>query len=239
MHNCLLVILMFLSHNVFATTFCSNSFGIQRFFNGQQTVTLNTVNGQTHATFELMPNEERSQQFRFPVCVAPRLIVSTAKSSDKLPLPLRSQAPSEQFSFTNESKTELLFTTTDKKFWLIHFSESAIKHGLIPATFKSLINEKDIISVQPDILISAQLAQKAQASRKAPLINEHAPMLKSIWMKTKGNNTRVAVIDDGFNLQHRDLNGAKIKVIFYPKKCRNCPPEGGFGRGVTLSRYFR
>lgn len=209
-YNYLLVIVIFLSHDTFATTFCNSSFGIQRFFNGQQTVTLNTVNGQIHATFELMPNEEGYQQFRFPACVAPRLIVITAKSSDKLPLLFRSQALSEQFSFTEEIETELLFSTTDKKFWLIHFSESAIKHGLIPATFKNLINEKDIISVQPDMLISAQLAQQAQTSRKAPLINEYAPILKSIWMNTKGNNIRVAVIDDGFNLQHRDLNGAKI-----------------------------
>jgi hypothetical protein len=96
---------IFLSHDTFATTFCNSSFGIQRFFNGQQTVTLNTVNGQIHATFELMPNEEGYQQFRFPACVAPRLIVITAKSSDKLPLLFRSQALSEQFSFTEEIET--------------------------------------------------------------------------------------------------------------------------------------
>lgn len=70
--------------------------------------------------------------------------------------------------------------------------------------------------IQPDIL---QLKTKAEVTALSDtrLSNKTSPYisllnLPSLWAKTKGQGVKVAIIDDGFNLKHPDLQ--HIKPIF-------------------------
>jgi len=66
-----------------------------------------------------------------------------------------------------------------------------------------------IESVQPDIL---QLKEKLSNEKSHHHSGDYLQRLdiSALWKKTKGNNVKIAIIDDGFDLTHEDLKGTML-----------------------------
>ncbi|WDD98520.1 S8 family peptidase [Thalassomonas actiniarum] len=73
--------------------------------------------------------------------------------------------------------------------------------------------------VQPDILqLKSKSEAGALAERDSPYFS--LPGIDPLWQKTKGKGVRIAVIDDGFNLGHEDLQHIR-PVLSYDSETRS------------------
>jgi len=116
--------------------------------------------------------------------ITPSVIIKTHLSKKQLREKL--QVPVQQLAFLHESNLFL------------------VKHNS-PSSYSKKLREEDfIIYAQPDIL------QKRQNHLDKQLTIASRYHLNEIWKKTKGEGVKVAIIDDGFNLDHEDLKGLKL-----------------------------
>ncbi len=85
-----------------------------------------------------------------------------------------------------------------------YFSLTLKDETLLAEVLKALQKKVGIELVQPDVL---QLKSKAETTSLANKINPYLELLdiQSLWQQTKGKGVKIAIIDDGFNMQHPDL----------------------------------
>jgi subtilisin family serine protease len=79
---------------------------------------------------------------------------------------------------------------------------------------KELVKEKYIIYAQPNISQTKNnnfFKESAKHKKQIQNISKKYN-LKNIWQTTKGEGVNIAIIDDGFNLNHKDLKG--VDVLF-------------------------
>ena len=79
-----------------------------------------------------------------------------------------------------------------------------VNHKRSLAYANKLQKDKDIIYAQPDVL-----QKRHNQKYKTKVVSTSLPLTK-IWKKTKGKGIKIAIIDDGFNLQHEDLKGVRV-----------------------------
>lgn len=83
---------------------------------------------------------------------------------------------------------------------------------------KYLSAKPDIIYAQPDII------QTKVINDFNPTLKQLAPDIQQLWQKTKGKGIKIAIIDDGFNLEHPDFQGVDI-AFQYDADSRNLIAE--------------
>lgn len=66
-----------------------------------------------------------------------------------------------------------------------------------------------VISVQPDLLQLKEESLQPEKQRKKTLYIDELG-IRSLWKTTKGKGVKVAIIDDGFDLDHEDLQGVTL-----------------------------
>ncbi|CAM3536038.1 Calcium-dependent protease precursor [Vibrio aerogenes CECT 7868] len=223
MKKCLLAILIFIfcPVAVIAAQLCHQTYGIESFDNAQQGVTLRSENRQTYATFSFQNKQDQLLQFRFPVCVAPRLIVTTRRSANLNRSALHSAIP-------EITAIESLLVTPEIHIWLIRFRGTVARQQRLAVKMQHLNHEPGVIAVQPDILIEAHPTFGQTQGDQNRRIEQIFPSLPAIWQQTTGKGIRIAVIDDGFELQHRDLAGVHTKRIT-PENRLSAPETNFYG----------
>ncbi len=83
----------------------------------------------------------------------------------------------------------------------------------LPSVIRHLSNVPEIDLVQPDIL---QLHTKAEQPRNKipPAMEPLNTIIPKHWEVTRGAGVKVAVIDDGFDLNHEDLRGLQTSFSY-------------------------
>lgn len=81
---------------------------------------------------------------------------------------------------------------------------------------KELSKLEYIIYAQPDVLQKRHNHEQVHKIKHKDLTSRFD--LKHRWQKTKGAGIKVAIIDDGFNLQHEDLKQAKLAFEYDVEK---------------------
>ena len=142
--------------------------------------------------------------FDKPVCLdltfLPRVIIKTPLSKDQIKKKL--QRPVKQLAFLGKNNL----------FLIEH--EQAVKYA------NELKNREYIIYAQPDIL------QKKHNQKYKNVNLTSLYKLDKAWNKTKGKGIKVAIIDDGFNLTHKDLKGVKVAFEYdVEQKILNSSPK--------------
>ncbi len=105
----------------------------------------------------------------------------------------------------------------------IYYSLESDNPENLEALIKQTENLPFIRLVQPDLLQDTQRAEKSSTS----LTNDHISALKidQFWKKTKGSGVKIAIIDDGFDLNHEDLKGITVDFAYdMEKKSLNPSP---------------
>lgn len=162
--------------------------------------------------FELQAEAACITNFDKAVCsdfkFLPRVIIKTTLSKDQIKEKL--QRSVKQLAFLGENN---LFS---------------VEHTKPLEYAKELKSKKYIIYAQPDIL---QIKGK-QKYKSGSLASRYK--LKNIWNKTKGSGVKIAIIDDGFNLKHKDLNAVKIAFEYdVEQKLLNSSPKVNLDRHGT------
>jgi len=139
------------------------------------------------------------------VAVSNRLIVKTAAAVGKDQL----RSYHRQIVKVTE-----LYTGIHSRYYSVE-----IKKGQMLATvLTALQGNPNIELVQPDILqLKHESDDLSSAARQNPKGGNASPYLSlldvpSLWKETKGKGVRIAIIDDGINLQHPDLQ--HIEPVF-------------------------
>ncbi|WDE05963.1 S8 family serine peptidase [Thalassomonas viridans] len=137
------------------------------------------------------------------VSLSRRVIVKTAASVAK--------AEVLAFHPKVSAVTELFVGRAFRYYALTLGSEEQLPGVLKALRRLQLEGRVDIELVQPDIL---QLKSKSEADISGSGKSSYFSLLAidALWQKTKGKGVRIAVIDDGFNLDHEDLQ--HIRPIF-------------------------
>lgn len=139
-------------------------------------------------TLLLFSKETCIVNFNKEVCgdfeLMPSVIVKTKLSKEELKQHIRK--PLKQIAFLEKSNLFLVKSSN-------------------PLAYVKELSKKDfVIYAQPDIL-----QQKEKHKRKVQDITA-IYHLKDIWKENKGEGVNIAIIDDGFNLEHEDLKETKI-----------------------------
>jgi len=118
----------------------------------------------------------------------PNVIVKTPLS--KIQLSLKLQKTVKQIAFLGKNNLYLIATNS-------------------PVEYAQKLSTKDyMIYAQPDIV------QKRNNSGFENHIPKNYYNLKNLWLTSKGEGVKIAIIDDGFNLSHEDLDGVKISFSY-------------------------
>lgn len=151
------------------------------------------------------------------VQLANRLIVKTAVFVGK----------NDVFNYHPKVKSvKELFLGTAFRYYGLTLDE----HASLPDALRVLQRlqhqgNKGIELVQPDVL---QLKNKSDAATSITGSSPYISLLgiENLWRKTKGKGVRIAVIDDGFQLSHADLQHLK-PILTYDSKTRslNAAPQ--------------
>ncbi|MCP4298802.1 MAG: S8 family serine peptidase [Proteobacteria bacterium] len=90
----------------------------------------------------------------------------------------------------------------------VYYSLELDRFSSLPTTMEVLKSNADIRLVQPDILQQTTRSRKSRSRQgsNAWYLSE----IKKLWRTTRGKGVRIAVIDDGFDLEHEDLAGVKL-----------------------------
>ncbi len=118
----------------------------------------------------------------------------------------------------NIVKVQELYVGKKFRYFALHIEGAQITSNLI----RNILRKKGIEHVQPDILQIRKKAHGAGHSHKkitkeqqiAQALPRYLRVMgvKKLWKDTTGNGAKVAVIDDGFDLNHPDLT--HIKQVF-------------------------
>ena len=95
---------------------------------------------------------------------------------------------------------QLLATLHDSNLFMVRHNKS-LDYA------KKLEKKVFIIYAQPDIFQKKQNSSNKYDKQQDLSTRYH---LSDIWNKTKGEGIKIAIIDDGFNLDHEDLKGVDI-----------------------------
>ena len=141
--------------------------------------------------------KEQSQQYLIKgteqrVTLSDRIIVKASQSITKDKL----------YQYHSQiSNVSELFTGSQN----IFYSLSLHNENSLADVLNILQNKPGIGLVQPDIL---QLKNKSDAKLSNAHVNPYIERLgiPSLWKSTKGAGVKIAIIDDGFNLQHAELS---------------------------------
>lgn len=115
-------------------------------------------------------------------------------------------------------KAQELYVGKKFRYFALHIEDGKISSNLI----RNILRKKGIEHVQPDMLQIRQSAHggghthkkitKEQRIARALPRYLKALGVKKLWKQTTGSGTRIAVIDDGFDLDHPDLK--HVKSVF-------------------------
>ena len=86
-----------------------------------------------------------------------------------------------------------------------YFSLTLSSQNALQSTFLVLQKHKDILLLQPDLL---QLNNKASKTQPRP--QNYQLIKEKRWPSATGHGVKLAIIDDGFNFQHPDLQQARV-----------------------------
>ncbi len=103
------------------------------------------------------------------------------------------------------AKITELFTGIDSRFYLVELKD----HSKIAAVLGDMALSEHILLAQPDLL---QLRRHAEsANNQDGVDNSYLEKLDvpSLWEHSRGKGIKIAIIDDGFNLDHPDLKHAR------------------------------
>jgi len=111
-------------------------------------------------------------------------------------------------------KVQTLFKGTKNTFFVLRIKQMERLADIM----QELTKNKNIVLVQPDIL---QLKTKTQKSYNRGFLNRKfydyltsVINIQALWEKTKGDGIKIAVIDDGFDLNHKEFSALR-KVLTY------------------------
>lgn len=135
----------------------------------------------------------------FNVKLSHRLILKTASNISKQDVYLYHQ---------QVKKVTELFKGVENNYYSLTLKQPDELSSVLKNLRKLQNKNSGIELVQPDIL---QIKTKAETSVSPNKASPYIPLLniQSLWTKTKGKGVKVAVIDDGFNLNHPDLHHKK------------------------------
>lgn len=102
----------------------------------------------------------------------------------------------------------LLFAGQNSQYFVVDLQAGADMQAVLQAVSQ----QPGIGLVQPDIL---QLAQRADApAARAPATEVATPALVSLWQRSKGQGVKIAIIDDGFDLSHGQLDHVSLAFSY-------------------------
>ena len=188
---------------------CSKTFGFSEFQNGDVWVKIRLEHDQVY----LMDNSEprvdsRATMDKYPVCIKPRLIVEiTPETSTTKKSWLQQRLKKNWHGALNFYP---LFAMSDSEFWLISINAQLPAKKLIYPLFMDVLSLEGVKQVQPDIALHTRLTMPR--NHKARYDLKHYSLVDDIgvrplWRHTQGQGVRVAIIDKGFTLKHRDFVG--------------------------------
>ncbi|OLQ81621.1 hypothetical protein BIT28_09620 [Photobacterium proteolyticum] len=188
---------------------CMATFGFYAFSNGHAWVELNVKEQQVYLTDNYKRSKQDNPEDHYQVCIAPRLIIETQNGTQATEL--------SQFLFAlldTEIHFELLFNLPDSQLWLVKPQDQA---ALYPA-FIHLLSHKQVLSAQPDLLIKPGQTGATVLDNSKRYDMEGYSVIKALnveqlWQHNRGQGVTVAVIDKGFHIEHRDLQGANVQLF--------------------------
>ncbi len=188
---------------------CTAAFGFYAFSNGPAWVELNVKDQQVYLTDNYKRSKQDNPEDHYQVCIAPRLIIETKTSTAATEL--------SQFLFTKlntKTRFELLFNLPNSKLWLVEPQDPA---ALYP-TFIHLLSHKQVINAQPDLLIKPGQTDATALNNSKRYDLENYSIIKALdieqlWQHNYGQGVTIAVIDKGFHIEHRDLQGADVQLF--------------------------
>lgn len=131
--------------------------------------------------------------------------------SNRLVIKTRKDVTKQQIFAIDQSITRVvkLYELDNGIYWAVSFDDGG-DIVLLSDRFNTI---PFVISLQPDLLqLRSESTRTSAGDRRADYISEYG--INKLWRQTKGKGVKVAVIDDGFNLNHEDLRSIHVAFSY-------------------------